>query len=1522
MYKSSSPSSTKQIQYTSHPLSYGQQALWFLYQTEPQSTSYNIFISVKVNSKLDLAAFYKTWQRVVDRHPILRTTYAAEEGRPIQKIYAHREVDVRVIEAANWDEEYLIKRIYQETDLPFNLEVDSVLRVRLFTQTVEKHVLLLTMHHIASDMWSFDLLINEFRDLYAEEIEGKQADSDDSWDELAYTKFVDWQLDLLDGDQGKQQWNYWQEQLAGELTTLNLPSTQSSPARDCCREAAHFLALDRHLIQKLKNQALGSGTSLYKILLTTFYVLLHRYTSQEDIFLEVPMLGRSSKEFKKVVGYFVNSTAVRCHISGELTFEELLSQISNTLKEAQKSQDYPFPLLVKELKPQRHRNGSTLFQVSFASQKQHWYQSEGDLDQEQTLQIAPYPLGHQRGTTSDLDVSVMEVGESLQIGWQFNTDLFDAEAIARMSEHFQTLLQAIVNNPNQRIIELPLLTETEQHRLLVDWNDTNTEYPQEKCIHQLFEEQVERSPDAIAVVFENEKLTYRELNQRANQLAHYLQTLGVCPEVLVGICVERSLEMIIGIIGILKAGGAYVPLDPAYPQERLAFMIEDAAVPVLLTQAHLAPNLPSHSAQVVYLDKDWKDIDKQSQEQLTEVVKANNLAYVIYTSGSTGRPKGVLLEHQGLCNLVIAQQQLFDVKPESRILQFVSFSFDVSVGEIFTALTTGATLVLSPKEAMLPGQPLLKLLREQAITIVSLPPSTLAVLPFERLPALQTIVVGGETCAANLVARWSTGRRFFNAYGPTESTICATASLCGGKNQEIVIGRPIANTQIYILDQHLQLVPIGIAGELYIGGDGLARGYLKHPDLTQEKFILNPFSSKPRARFYKTGDLARYLPDGNIELLGRIDHQVKIRGFRIEIGEIEAALTQYSDIREAVVIAREDTPGDKRLVAYFTVRQMAFSPRELRDFLKQRLPDYMVPAAFVQLDLLPLTPNGKVDRRAMPAPKFHSELEQDFVAPKTPIEVALVKIWGDILKVNPIGVNDNFFELGGHSLLATQIISRIQEAAKITLPLQKLLESPTISSLSKTIELIQNDTQLKSDFSHSDTASYAKKARDGLIPLSFPQEYIWYIQHLDPHSSICNSGVAIRLTGSISIAALEKSINEIIRRHEVLRTTFSIIDGQPRQSIANSLALSLKVIDLRMIPTSGREYKAQCLANQEISQPFNLSSEPLIRATALQLSDQETWLLVPMHHLLTDGWSCDILLQELDVLYYAFVNHLPSSLPDISFQYADFTLWQRHHVTEEVLQKQLAYWQKQLAYHPGLSQEKRLSPIVSRRAEQYFPVLTSRVVTSIKTLCESQNTTVSVVLLTALKILLFQWSEEPEIILELTLGNRNIPEGDKMIGCFINDVILRSFVSDDQLVISFLKDVQQTVWESINHKDIPARRIAEIVRQSRSLNIAASLTIENVRPSQEQDRYLDYETLVFSPNNELWNQQIPLEVYASICSQEISLHVYYSPERFSEQTIVDLFQCYPVILQKMAETPNAAIAEFSLHNLQSQPLSV
>jgi amino acid adenylation domain-containing protein len=904
-------------------LSFAQQRLWFLDQLEGENSTYNMHSAVRLIGHLDLVALDMAVQEIVRRHEVLRTAFKIVNGEPTQAIAPFLKINLPVVDLQELStvEQFAQVRCLasKEAQQPFDLAKVPLLRVTLLRLGAESHVLLLTIHHIVSDGWSTQIFITEMAALYEAFSMGMPSPLPEL--PIQYADFAHWQRQWLKGEVLKNQLAYWKRQLAGIPPLLELPCDRPRPPVQTFQGRTERIHLNADLTEKLRLLSQQSRATLFMVVLTAFVILLSRYSGQENIVVGSPIANRNRSEIESLIGFFVNTLVLHTKLQGNPSFLELLSQVRQVALDAYAHQDTPFEQLVEELRPERNLSYSPLFQVGFTLQNAAT----------QTLELPGLtltPLEIENTTAKyDLTLFVEETEMGLTGAWEYNSNLFDLATITRMAQHFQTLLEGIVTNPQQKIAQLPLLTTLEQNQLLVEWNNTQVNDDYDKCIHQLFEAQVELTPDAVAVVFQEQELTYRELNCRANQLAHHLQTLGVKPGVLVGICVERSPEMIIGLLGILKAGGAYVPLDSAYPQERLAYMLLDTQVKVLLTIEKLAAKLPEHEAHIIYLDSNWKIISQESEENPVSGVKPDNLAYVIYTSGSTGKPKGVLIAHQGLCNLAQAQIHTFDVQLNSRVLQFASFSFDAAVSEIFITLCTGARLVLGISDELLPGTALIQLLHDQAITHVTLPPSALAVLPTKELPALQTIIVAGEVCSLDLIAKWSNDRRFFNAYGPSESTVCATITECIKDSSQLSIGRPLANTQVYILDQHLQPVPIGVAGELHIGGVGLAVGYLNRPEVTKEKFIPNPFSKEQGSRLYKTGDRARYLPDGKIEFLGRIDHQVKIRGYRIELGEIEAALSQQPQVREAVVVAQDEQLGNKRLVAY-VVPQQENSPND------------------------------------------------------------------------------------------------------------------------------------------------------------------------------------------------------------------------------------------------------------------------------------------------------------------------------------------------------------------------------------------------------------------------------------------------------------------------------------------------------------------------------------------------------------------------------------------------------------------
>ncbi len=1043
------------------PTSYAQQRLWFLHRLEPNSPAYNIPAAFRLNGPVDVAALERSFQEIVGRHEALRTTFSFLDGEPKQIIAPTAPsmsiVDLRSLRESE-RESKLRRRLGTETKWCFDLEKGPLFRVSLFEINDEESVLLINMHHIISDGWSIPILFREIATCYEAYSHNRVVALPEL--PIQYADYAIWQRDSLQGDNLKAQLSFWRKHLEG-LPALKLPIDRPRPAVQSYRGAKHSVTLSSTIGAQLKMLSRQEGVTLFMSVLAAFQAFLYRYTGQDDISVGTPIAGRTRRETEGLIGFFVNTLVLRTDLSGDPTFRELLARVRKVALDAYEHQDVPFEKLVKEFNPDRSLSQTPLFQVMFA-----FHDASESRLRLHGLAVTRLELPSEMAKF-DLSAYVTEKENSLTLSFFYKTDLFDALTVRRWLSHFQALFEAMVGNPDQKLTQLSFLSDAEKHQLLVEWNDTKGDYPRDSSIHHLFEAQVMRTPDAVAMVLDEQQLTYAELNQRANRLARYLRDAGVGSNELVGICVERSLEMTIGLLAILKAGGVYVPLDPSYPKERLSFMLEDTRASILITQERLLSRLPKRNARIVCLDRDWPQILRQSESNLGVEISAENLAYVIYTSGSTGKPKGVAVSHRAV-NRLVMNTDYVELSPADVVAQASNISFDAATFEIWGALLNGARLVLISKGSLLSPQAIATTIERCGITTLFLTTALFNQMA-ERIPAalgkLHHLLFGGEAADPRRVRELlqkSPPKRLLHVYGPTETTTFASWYLVKKVTEDastVPIGRPIANTKIYILDSHLRLVPIGVIGELYIGGDGLATGYLNHPELTQAKFVDDTFSCAPGGRLYKTGDLARYLADGNIEFVGRIDEQVKIRGFRIEPGEIEAALAQHPSLRETVVVAREDDTGNKRLIAYIVPDQPGCpNDHTLRSFLKQRLPEYMLPTHFVSLNNLPLTPSGKIDRKALPHPaQFSPQRQRVYVEPRSPTEEVLAAIWSEVLNTTRVSVHDDFFELGGHSLLAIRLLAQLREECQLELSVRQLFEAPTIAGLAAKIETTRRE---------------------------------------------------------------------------------------------------------------------------------------------------------------------------------------------------------------------------------------------------------------------------------------------------------------------------------------------------------------------------------------------------------------------------------------------------------------------------------
>ncbi len=1058
------------------PLSYSQQRLWFLQQLE-ENSAYSMPAILRLQGALRLDVLQQAIDAIVARHENLRTTFIEEAGEIYQRIAPPTTVPMPIIDIAQ--PQMALRMADDEIRRPFDLAKGPLLRVLLLRLTpppasepqpdapLSEHYLVFNMHHIISDGVSIGLLIEEFSELYSAGIRGENATLPDL--PVQYADYAVWQRKWLQGKLLEQQATYWQEKLHGAPPLLELPTDRPRPAQQSFRGKTLDFTVDRELARKVAHFSQQQKATPFMTLLSAFALLLHRYSSQSEILIGTPIAGRAQPEVERLIGLFINTLVMRASLAENPTVLELVEQVRQTALDAYAHQDLPFERLIDLLELERNRSYNPVFQVMFAMQP-------SDPDQLRLAGLLLEPLDIETDMAKfDLNLMMRESAKGLQGSLEYNCDLFDEATAQRMVSHFQNLLRAMVEQPTAKVATLPMLGASERHQLLVDWNATATAYPASQCLHHLFEAQVERTPDARALLDAGSgvELSYRELNARANQVAHRLQALGVQPDDLVGLCVERSTKLLVGLLGILKAGAAYVPLDPAFPKSRLDLMLDDATPAILLTESYFADDWADVAMPKLYLDSVGDSVGEfadQPTHNPTSSATADNLAYVIYTSGSTGKPKGVELCHQSVVNFLCAMQQQPGLCAADRLLAVTTISFDIAVLELYLPLISGATVILANEEMSADPSQLMRCLPQA--TIMQATPATwrmLLLAGWTGQPGLR-ILVGGEALPLNLAEQLlACGGELWNLYGPTETTVWSSlhkvsAADLGTDDDATVesavsIGRPIGNTQLYILDAHQQPLPIGVPGELHIGGAGLARGYRHLPALTTEKFIPDPFAAPTaKARLYRTGDLARYRVDGTIDYLGRIDNQVKIRGFRIELGEIESVLGQHPQIAQAVVVAQADSGGGKRLVAFLVSATPTPAGEELRAFLRTRLPDYMVPAAFVSLDTFPLTPNGKVDRRALMAMGTPDvDLATHYVPPATPLEETLVAIWADVLKVDParIGTQHNFFDLGGHSLLAIQVLSRVRTAFQVELPIRDLMDRPTIAGIAAVVEPLQ-----------------------------------------------------------------------------------------------------------------------------------------------------------------------------------------------------------------------------------------------------------------------------------------------------------------------------------------------------------------------------------------------------------------------------------------------------------------------------------
>ena len=1496
------------------PLSFAQQRLWLLGQLTDNRAVYNMPMAFHLSGTLDMPALEASLNEILRRHESLRTVIGMQADRPVQLIGEASAIALPLADLAALPaerrQEALADLLREEASLAFDLGRDLLLRGKLFRMARDEHVLALTTHHIASDGWSRGILARELGLLYQAFLKGEPSPLPDL--PIQYADYAAWQRGWLQGAELETQSAYWRQKLKG-LSALELPTDRTRPKVQSFKGGLRSIQLSKTLVEALRGLGQAQNATLFMTLASAFLVLLHRYSGQDDIALGMPIAGRKTIELENMIGFFANTLVLRGNLSGDPSFLAFSEQVRLSALEAYSHQDLPFAKLVEELHPERDLSRSPLFQVMLVLQNAP--STDLELDN-----LSLRRLETETDTAKfDLSLLLSERGEGLEGFLEYASDLYDPETIERMIGHFQVLLEGIVARPQARLSELPLLTAAERRQVLVDWNASAADFPQDRCVHQLFEAQAAKTPDAVALVFEGQTLSYAELNARANRLARHLRGLGVGPDQAVGLCLERSFNLIVGVFAILKAGGAYAPLDPGYPGERLAFMLADTRAGVLLTQAGLAGRLPGFAGVKVLVDADWPAVAKHSPENLKVQQSPASLLYIIYTSGSTGQPKGIGMPHAALANLVHWQAGESRRQAALKTLQFASINFDVSAQEIFSTLSVGATLVMASDAVRHDPAELAGLLAEAGIERLFLPFVALNELAVHlaetrSMPArLREVITAGEQLQINAALRQLfAGLRhcsLHNQYGPSEAHVVTGLRLSGEPGAWPVlpsIGKPIANTQIYLLDRRLNPAPVGVPGELHIGGAGLARGYLNRPGLTAEKFIPNPFGP---GRLYKSGDLARYLPGGDIEFLGRIDQQVKIRGFRIEPGEIEALLAQHPSVREAAVQVYEPAPGDKRLAAYVTAKTGAPPDlAQLREFLGGRLPEYMLPQSFTVLDALPSTPSGKLDRKALPAPGLpHSARGGDYAAPRNPAEASLAAIFAEVLGLDRVGVDDDFFALGGHSLLVMRVAARVRRRLGREISPRSLFQAPTVAGLAECLAA-QAESAVSQDL------PLLKSAAAGLAPLSFAQQSIWFLDRLLGPNAVYNMPWAMRLRGPLNATALQAALTGVCLRHAVLRTTLPAQHGEPAQYVRPPSAVDLAVFDLGGLGEAARACELGRRLQAEVETPFDLEQGPLLRACLLRLGGDEHVFVLNLHHSIADGWSLSVLARELSSLYQNALQGTAAALPEPPVQYADFARWQRQSLQGEDFQRLLDYWRRTLSgLEPLELPADRPRPAqASHRGGCHFFTLPAALTANLETLARRNGATLFMVLLAAFQALLQRHSRQDDIAVGTPTAGRAKPELEGLVGLFVNTLVLRTDLSGDPTFLELLGRVRETALGAYAHEAMPIEKLVEALNPQRDLArqalFQAMFVLQNTPESHWHWPGLDVE---------------PLNLHTGTAKRDLLMELFpvpeglagmleYATDLFDAETIERMAGHFQILLEGVAARPQARLSELPL----------
>jgi len=1472
------------------PLSYAQQRLWFLDQLDPDSPMYNIPWAIQLRGLLDKDALQVAVNAIVARHEVLRSRFRNTNGNATLTIEDDLSLDIE------WEPvvaENLQARVTELAEQPIDLGVAPLMRVHVLQESPDRCVLLVVIHHIIADGISLNNLFAELSAGYRGKQELLPALP------VQYVDYAAWQQQQLT-TVGEQQLNYWRESLANAPSLLELPTDRPRPAKQTFAGRLAGRLMNDATAKEVRKLAKRSGTTLFMTMLAGFDALLARYSGQTDIVVGTPVTSRSRSELEPLIGMFLNTLPLRADLSTNPSFDELLQQVRTNTLGAYANQDVPFEQLVEKLQPVRDMSFSPIFQVMFT------LQTGSTTLPEFADGISTDVFGfNYQSAKFDISVSVTDLENgAIGLTFEYNTDLFDQSTIERMLLHYENVLSAIVVRHDEPLATLPLLGADEQQQLLHDWNATAAALPAEPTLHQYIEAQMQRAPQALAVVSGDRQLTYRELDELTAALAIKLQALGAGADVPIAVCLERSVDMLVGMLAILRSGSGYVPLDPNYPQDRIDYMLRDSGAQILVTESALVSRLPIDHVTVVNVDE-VAVVD--SDATLSIQNNTHSLAYQIYTSGSTGLPKGVQIEHQAVLNFLSTMNAKPGMAAGDKLLAVTTLCFDISILELFQPLTVGAAVVIASHEATSDGAALATLLDTHSITVMQATPATWRMLLQSGWQGSNTLKVlcGGEALDRELADQLvSRNAELWNMYGPTETTIWSTCHRYKPSDAVITVGKPIANTLIYVLDNALLPVPAGMPGELYIGGTGVARGYWQRAELNSERFLANPFA---KGRIYRTGDRVRWLADGTLEVLGRTDFQVKLRGFRIELGEIETALASYADVTQAVVTLREDRPGDQRLVAYLIAPDgVTLDPAELRSHISVGLPEYMLPAAYVQLERFPLTPNGKIDRKSLPAPDAAQVAKVEYVAPRNPTEAALCELWHAVLGVDNIGIHDDFFALGGHSLIATQLVSRIRDTLNAELPLRQLFEQPTVAELAV---CISGDAVPAIEIPRID--------RSGPLLLSSAQQRLWFLDQLEPGNPVYNIPWSIRLRGELNVSALQAAIDDMVERHEMLRTTFESDNEGPTQLIHDSMTIPLEQA------AAADEAAMQQLLAAFSAKSFDLNSGPLLYTQLIECAPDHHVLTLVLHHIIADGWSWNVLFRELMSFYNARINGEKAPLPELAVQYVDYCAYEHALLQGAELQRQTDYWVGQLQGAPALLElptDYPRPPVQSYNGAHLTRHSAVGLNTKLTRIANAQGCTPYMLLFAAFNLLLARFAGQDDIVVGTPIAGRQRTEFEALIGLFLNTLAIRTDLSGNPSFDELLARVKQNSLEAYGHQDLPFEKLVEVLQPTRDQSHTPLFQVmfNYHNEPQQEITYPGLSAEIIVP--ERASAKFDLSVAMADVGDRFWIDFEYNTDLFSPATIDLMLSCLNDLLADIAAAPDAPLSSYQLRLPATPPV--